>query len=81
MSAAMPATAHWLGLSGRVCAVTGAASGIGAAIAQALAEAGASVALLDRDGPGVQAGPGQPRRNRWCPFPAHRAPANVPRDP
>lgn len=55
MSAAMPATAHWLGLSGRVCAVTGAASGIGAAIAQALAEAGASVALLDRDGPGVQA--------------------------
>ena len=55
MSAAMPETTHWLGLSGRVCAVTGAASGIGAAIAQALAEAGASVALLDRDGPGVQA--------------------------
>ena len=27
----------WLGLQGRVCAVTGAASGIGAAVAQELA--------------------------------------------
>ncbi|THT97572.1 SDR family oxidoreductase [Lampropedia puyangensis] len=40
---------HWLGLQGRVCAVTGAGSGIGAAIAQALASAGARVALVDRD--------------------------------
>lgn len=39
----------WLNLRGKVCAVTGAASGIGAAIATALAEAGAHVALLDRD--------------------------------
>jgi NAD(P)-dependent dehydrogenase (short-subunit alcohol dehydrogenase family) len=40
----------WLGLAGRVCAVTGAGSGIGAAIATELARAGARVALLDRDG-------------------------------
>lgn len=40
---------HWLGLQGRVCVVTGAASGIGAAIATGLAEAGARVAVLDRD--------------------------------
>lgn len=46
----MPSTsAHWLGLEGRVCAVTGAASGIGAATARRLAEAGAHVALMDRD--------------------------------
>jgi len=42
--------ATWLGLEGRVCAVTGAGSGIGAAIATELARAGARVALLDRDG-------------------------------
>jgi glucose 1-dehydrogenase len=40
----------WLGLGGKVCAVTGAGSGIGAAIARGLAEAGAKVALIDRDG-------------------------------
>jgi NAD(P)-dependent dehydrogenase (short-subunit alcohol dehydrogenase family) len=39
----------WLGLSGRVCVVTGAGSGIGSAIARGLAEVGARVALLDRD--------------------------------
>lgn len=43
-------SAHWLGLEGRVCAVTGAASGIGLATAQALAAAGATVAVLDRKG-------------------------------
>lgn len=42
-------SAHWLGLQGRVCVVTGAASGIGAAIAHTLAHAGAHVALLDRN--------------------------------
>lgn len=39
---------HWLGLTGRVCAVTGAASGIGLATAQALGAAGAAVAVIDR---------------------------------
>jgi len=43
----------WLGLRGRVCAVTGAASGIGAATARQLAQAGAHVALLDRDEAGA----------------------------
>lgn len=41
---------HWLGLEGRVCVVTGAASGIGFATAQALAAGGAKVALIDLDG-------------------------------
>lgn len=40
---------NWLELKGRVCAVTGAASGIGAQIAQSLADVGAHVALLDRN--------------------------------
>ncbi len=39
----------WLGLEGKICAVTGAASGIGAIIARELLHAGARVALLDRD--------------------------------
>jgi glucose 1-dehydrogenase len=43
-------THDWLALAGRVCVVTGAGSGIGAAIAKGLAEAGAQVALLDRNG-------------------------------
>jgi len=42
------AETHWLGLAGRVCAVTGAASGIGLATVQALAAAGAAVAVIDR---------------------------------
>jgi NAD(P)-dependent dehydrogenase (short-subunit alcohol dehydrogenase family) len=45
---------HWLQLEGRVCAVTGAGSGIGAAIAVELARAGAHVALLDRHGDAAQ---------------------------
>ncbi len=44
---------HWLGLTGRVVVVSGAASGIGRAIAQGLCEAGARVALVDRDAEGV----------------------------
>ena len=48
-ASSLPAAGHWLGLEGRVCAVTGAASGIGASVARQLAAAGAHVALLDRD--------------------------------
>ncbi len=47
-------TSHWLGLAGEVCVVTGAASGIGAAIARSLVAAGARVALLDRDSAGCE---------------------------
>lgn len=46
---------HWLDLAGRNYVVTGAASGIGRAIAEALARVGAHVALVDRDGMGAQA--------------------------
>jgi glucose 1-dehydrogenase len=40
----------WLDLSGRVAVVTGAGSGIGAAIANGFTKAGAKVAIVDRDG-------------------------------
>jgi glucose 1-dehydrogenase len=40
---------NWTGLHGRVCVVTGGASGIGAATACALADVGALVAIVDRD--------------------------------
>lgn len=48
-SQASQATNDFLGLAGRVCAVTGAGSGIGRGIAVALARVGARVAILDRD--------------------------------
>ncbi len=48
-------TQDWLGLAGRVAVVTGAAGGIGAAIASELSGAGVAVALLDRDAPAAEA--------------------------
>ena len=45
---------HWLDLAGRNYVVTGAASGIGLAVAQSLARVGAHVALVDRDGAGAE---------------------------
>lgn len=44
-----PVGEDWLGLAGKTCVVTGAASGIGAAVALSAARAGAYVALLDKD--------------------------------
>jgi len=45
--------ADWLGLSNKVCVVTGGGSGIGAETARRLALAGASVAVLDRNHAGA----------------------------
>ncbi|HEY3716142.1 MAG TPA: SDR family NAD(P)-dependent oxidoreductase [Jatrophihabitantaceae bacterium] len=41
-------------LAGQIIAITGAASGIGLAVAHACAAAGARLALLDRDGPALE---------------------------
>jgi len=45
----------WIDLTGQVALVTGSAAGIGRATASGLAERGASVVLLDRDGAGAEA--------------------------
>jgi NAD(P)-dependent dehydrogenase (short-subunit alcohol dehydrogenase family) len=46
-------SSDWLGLSGRVCVVTGGGGGIGRATAVSLAHAGAHVAAIDRDERGL----------------------------
>lgn len=50
-------------LRGKVCVITGAAAGIGAALARELASAGARVALLDRDAEGAERGAAALRRS------------------
>jgi NAD(P)-dependent dehydrogenase (short-subunit alcohol dehydrogenase family) len=42
-------SSDWLGLSGRVCVVTGGGGGIGCATAVSVARAGARVAAIDLD--------------------------------
>lgn len=48
-------SSDWLGLSGRVCVVTGGGGGIGRATAISFAKAGARVAAIDRDERGLEA--------------------------
>src|ERR1700719_5422630 len=47
-------SSDWLGLSGRVCVVTGGGGGIGRAVASSLARAGAHVGAIDRDERGLE---------------------------
>jgi 3-oxoacyl-[acyl-carrier protein] reductase len=54
-------------LIGKVAVVTGAAKGLGAAVAEAYGAFGASLALCDRDGPGLEATAGRIRdAGRQC---------------
>ena len=48
-------SSDWLGLSGRVCVVTGGGGGIGRAVASSLVRAGAHVGAIDLDERGLEA--------------------------
>jgi len=50
VEAAVANNLDWLGLDGRVAVVSGAGSGIGRAVARLMAEAGAHLVLLDKNG-------------------------------
>jgi len=54
MAAPAQDSSDWLGLSGRVAAITGGGGGIGRATAISFAKAGAGVAILDRDEKGLE---------------------------
>jgi len=55
------ASMHWPGFQGRTCFVLGGASGMGAATVQALAQQGASVAVIDAQGELAEQGAAQVR--------------------
>src|SRR5260370_11898066 len=55
-------SSDWLGLSGRVCVVTGGGGGIGRATAVSLARAGARVAAIDLDERGLEMTGGELRK-------------------
>lgn len=57
---------NWLALSGRVCVVTGAGSGIGAETARHLAAVGAVVAVIDRHGAAAAAVAGEIVHSGGC---------------
>jgi NAD(P)-dependent dehydrogenase (short-subunit alcohol dehydrogenase family) len=54
-------SSDWLGLSGRVAAITGGGGGIGRATAVSFAKAGAKVAVIDRDEKGLETTRGELR--------------------